>query len=78
MEPKVHAYYSLIYKPIMCTTRGECRLISIRCQKECVESKLDGQTDSHRIYSTYLEVVQNFDILKILLLLIISICIFLI
>ena len=24
----------------MCTTRGERRLISIRCQKECVESKL--------------------------------------
>ena len=51
MEPKVHACYSLIHKPIMCTTRGERKSISIRCQKECVESKLDGQTDSHRNYS---------------------------
>ena len=25
---------------IMCTTRGERRLISIRCQKECVESEM--------------------------------------
>ena len=31
--------------------RSERRLISIRCQKECVESKLDGQADSHRDYS---------------------------
>ena len=45
----------------MCTTRGERRLISNRCQKECVESKLDGQTDSQRDYSTYVLVVQIFD-----------------
>ena len=24
----------------MCTTRGERRIISFRCQKECMESKL--------------------------------------
>ena len=44
----------------MCTTRGERRLISFRCQKECVESKLDGQTDSHSVYSANPRVVQNF------------------
>ena len=32
---------------VMCTTHGERRLISIRCQKECLESKLDGQTGPH-------------------------------
>ena len=67
MEPKVHVYYLLIHKAIMCTTRGQRKLISIRCQKECVESKLK-YTPVGRA---------NFDILKILLLLIISICIFL-
>ena len=36
----------------MCTTRGERRLISIRCQKECLENKLDGQTDLHSDYNT--------------------------
>ena len=46
---------------VMCTTRGERRLISIRCQKECVESKYDGQTDTHSEYSAHLWVVQNFD-----------------
>ena len=32
---------------IMTTTRGKRILISFRSQKECVESKLDGYTDSH-------------------------------
>ena len=41
--------------------RGERRKISIRCQKECVESKLNGQTDSHSAYSAHLWVMQNFD-----------------
>ena len=45
----------------VCTTHGECILISIRCSKECLESKLDRQTDSHSDYSAYLRVVQNFD-----------------
>ena len=52
----------------MCSTRGERRLIRIWYQKECVESKLDGQTDSHSDYSLQLWAVQ----IKILLLLIIS------
>ena len=46
---------------VMCTTRGERRLISIRYQKEFVESKLDRQTDSHSDYSAHLRVVHNFD-----------------
>ena len=46
---------------VMDTTRGERRLISIRCQKEFVESKLDEQTDSHSEYSAHQWVVQNFD-----------------
>ena len=46
---------------VMCTTRGEKRLISVQFQKECVESKLDGQMDSHADYSAHLRVVQNFD-----------------
>ena len=36
-------YYRLLHEnqlTVMCTTRGERRFISIRCQKECVESKL--------------------------------------
>ena len=41
----------------MYTTHGERRLTRIRCQKECLESKLDGQTDSHNDYSAYLRVV---------------------
>ena len=44
----------------MCTAHGERRLISIRLLnmlKESVESKLNGQTDSH----AYLWVVQSFD-----------------
>ena len=41
--------------------RGERRKISIWCQKECVESKLDGQTNSHSDYSAHLWVVQIFD-----------------
>ena len=57
--------------PVMCTTHGERRLISIRCQKECLESKLEGQMDSHSDYSA------NFrhQVLYILFLLIISFCI---
>ena len=50
---------------VVCTTHGERKLISIRCQKECLESKLDGHTDVHSdyiAYCMYLLVVQNFDI----------------
>ena len=50
---------------VMCTTNGELKLTSIRCQKECLESKLDGHTDVHSdyiAYCMYLLVVQNFDI----------------
>ena len=57
---------------VMCTTRGERRLIRIRCQKECVESILNGQTDSHSDYRSKLQ----YQVFKILLLLMISICIF--
>ena len=47
---------------VMFTTRGEgTALISIQCQKECVESKLDGQTDAHGDYSAHLPDVQNVD-----------------
>ena len=46
---------------VMCTTRGERRLISIGCQKEFVESKLDGQTDLHSDHNAHLRVMQNFD-----------------
>ena len=46
---------------VMCMTRGEHRLISIQCQKECVESKLDGQPDVHSDYSAHMRVVQNFN-----------------
>ena len=35
-------------------THGERRLISIQCQKECLENKLDGQTDSHSDNSSHL------------------------
>ena len=45
----------------MCMTYGERRLISIWWQKECLESKMDGQTDSHSDYSAYLRVLHNFD-----------------
>ena len=33
---------------VICTPQGDPRLISIWSQKECVESKLERQTDSHR------------------------------
>ena len=46
---------------VMCTTRGDRRLISNRCQKECVESKIDGQTDSHSDNSAHEQVVIFFD-----------------
>ena len=36
----VHEVLVLNQLTVMCTTRGERRLISIECQKECVESKL--------------------------------------
>ena len=36
---------------VICTARGIRRCISIRCQKECVESKLSGQSD---LYISYL------------------------
>ena len=45
----------------MCTSSGERRSISIPCQKECLESKLDGWTDSHSDDSAHLRVVQYFD-----------------
>ena len=35
--------------PVMCPTRGERRLISVECQKECVKSQFNGQTDSQRL-----------------------------
>ena len=38
---------------VLCTACGECRITSIWCPKECVESKLDGQTDLHTVYSAY-------------------------
>ena len=34
-------HHELNQLTVMCTTRGEGRLISIQCQKECMESKLD-------------------------------------
>ena len=46
---------------VMYTTRGETGLISIWCQMECMESTLDGQTDSHCDYSAHLWVMQNFE-----------------
>ena len=39
-------------------THGKSRLISVRCQKECVESKLGSYSD----INARLQVVQNFDI----------------
>ena len=45
---------------VMCTTHGERSLVSIRCQKECLESKLDGQTLSHSDNSLYLIYTVNF------------------
>ena len=44
----------------MCTTYGERKSMGIRCQKKCLESKFDGQTDSHSDYSAYLRVVPSF------------------
>ena len=41
-------------------THGERKLISIQCQMECVESKLDGQ-DSHSDYILHMRLVQNID-----------------
>ena len=46
---------------LMCTTHGEHSLISVQCQKECLESQLDGQTGSHSDYGAKLRVMQNFD-----------------
>ena len=43
----------------MWTARGKRRLISIRCQKGCVESKLNGQMNSHSDYIAHVRVVQN-------------------
>ena len=45
----------MIVRPV-----SERRLISIRCQKECVESKLDDRR-THEVI-IYMWVVQNFDI----------------
>ena len=48
---------------VMCTAHGGRRLISLRCQKECLVSKLDGHTDVHGdyiAYCVYLLVVQKF------------------
>ena len=42
----------------MWKTRGEHKFINIRCQKECVESKYDGQMDSHSDYSAHLWVIK--------------------
>ena len=41
---------------IICTTygHGERSLLSIWYQKECLENKLEGQTDSHSDFSAYL------------------------
>ena len=39
---------------VMCTTRGERRLISIRCKKECVENKLAiSYRMLHNLITTY-------------------------
>ena len=58
---------------LMCMTRGKRRLISFQCQMECVEGKLD----SHRDYSIPAGLAKfGYQILKMLLFLIISICIF--
>ena len=51
----------LVVTPVNCMNRGERRLISIWCQKESVDSNLDGHMDSHSDYSIHLLVVQNFD-----------------
>ena len=46
---------------VMWTTHGERKSISIWYQREYLESKLEGQTDSYSDYSAYLRVVHNFD-----------------
>ena len=46
---------------VMYTIRSERRLISIRCQKECVGNELDRLTDSHSDFDAQLWVVQNVD-----------------
>ena len=43
---------------VMCSTRVERRLIRIWYQKEYVESKLDGQMDSHSDFSAHMWVEQ--------------------
>ena len=45
---------------VMCTNRCERRLISVQCQKECMENKLGRQTYSHINYSTHLRAVPNY------------------
>ena len=51
----------------MCTTRGERKLFSsIRCQKECVEYKLEGHMESYSNYSAHLRVMQEFDTKSVL------------
>ena len=51
---------------VMCTTRSERTLSSIRYQKECVESNMDGQTDSHSNYSAHLRVVPSLNIFVVI------------
>ena len=36
---KWSSYFNILWVETICTTLGECRLISIRCQTECVECK---------------------------------------
>ena len=52
-----------IVKSLACVTAnfgGRGQLNSVRCQKKCVESKLDGQKDSHSNYKAHMQVVQKF------------------
>ena len=59
----------------MDTNHVELGLISMRCQKEYLRSKLDGQTYSQSDYSAFLWVKQNFDTKSLkYCLLIISFC----
>ena len=59
----LRTYLANMFNPltVMGTTRSERRLISIRCQNECVKNKRDGQTYSDSDYSEHLRVMQNFD-----------------
>ena len=45
---------------VMCTAHGERTIISVKYQTECVERKLDEQTDSHSGYSTHLRVERKY------------------